>query len=421
MVLMEDAYHIDPQLLDRLRRALRESRAADPTVCTPYVDWAEPGAEGDTSLGHSLMRRGECGCLIVAGGQGTRLGFSGPKGMFPVTLVQKKTLFQLLCERVRAASIQAERSLPLAVMTSPDNDQIIRDYFHQQRYFGLQESQVDFFAQGILPLLDDNGNPFRNDRGLLATGPDGNGASLAAFCAAGIASRWQAQGVRALSFLQIDNALGDPFDAELLGYHVRNQFDITLKAVWRDDPLEKVGVVVRREDKVQVVEYTEMSEAERLARTPEGQLRHRCANLSMFCFSLDFVQHVGKQELPWHLAHKAVKSEHGEMMAWKFEKFIFDVLLYSRSTGVLVVPRERCFAALKNRSGADSLQTVQQGLLRYDREVYAKIFGRAPPSDAPLELAPSFYYPTPALLEDVRGRPVPSGGYLGWDSDFHLR
>ncbi len=364
--------------------------------------------------GKTLLKEGKAGCLIIAGGQGSRLKFEGPKGCFPVTAIEQKSLFQLFAEKTVAAGQQIGRTLPLAIMTSPQNHATTVQFFKEHHYFGLSADQISFFIQGTLPLLDAEGNLFLEAKDLVAQGPDGNGSVFTHFIRSGIWNTWYQQGVRLLNVVLIDNPLADPFDAALLGFHHDFGVDAVVKCTERQDEDEKVGVLALHQDKAEVIEYTEMPTAERKARTAQGDLKFPLANLSLFSFSMDFVKSVSQKEIPLHLAHKAVKSlkkpQSAEPNAWKFEAFIFDVLPMAFSVKALVYPREKCFAPLKNASGPDSPATVKAALLKRDREVFQELSGTEPPERA-FELSQEFYYPTPELRDYWKGRNLPDNSY----------
>lgn len=370
------------------------------THCQPYREYGESGNPDDYRLGKELIAHGKTGCLIVAGGQGTRLGFEGPKGIFPLTRVKRKTLFQLFAEKTAAASKQANTPLPLAIMTSPLNDAVTKEYFAQNRYFGLLPEQLFFFTQDMLPYLDLEGNLFLEAPGLIAQGPDGNGNTLRKFYESGIWEQWNTLGIEQLLYIQIDNPLADPFDAELCGFHHRTKADITLKCVFRQDPQEKVGVVVRHGKQIEVVEYTELP-----AQEKEAISDHRVANISLFAFSMRFIEQCKELELPLHASLKPAKPL---AKAWKMETFIFDHLPYAANVQALLYPRSDCFAPLKS---SENVEEVQNALQESDIKI-AKSISHAPPPKLPFELAQDFYYPTPYLLSVWENRPFPDQPYI---------
>ena len=376
----------------------------------PFTDFDMSGNEADIQSGKQMIAQGLIGCLIVAGGQGTRLRFDGPKGLFPITAIKQKTLFQLFVEKTVAASKQARRPLPIAIMTSLQNHAATVQYFEENDRFGLEKEQLSFFTQESLPLLDQSGNLFLETPSTIAEGPDGNGGALHHFYHSGIWQEWHRRGVRYLNFIVIDNPLADPFDAELLGYQERLGSDVVVKCTLKRHAQEKVGVLAKEKDKVVVVEYSEMSDSEKTAVDDRDSLSYCCANLSLFCFQMDAIQRLAKFSMPLHKAFKAVKylDEEGKIvqpdkpMSWKFEKFIFDILPHVSKVDALLYPREVCFAPLKNHSGDDSIETVRRALQEADRRAYKSVTGTEPPKN--IEVSQDFHYPTPELIAKWRGK-----------------
>ncbi len=374
----------------------------------PFDSFLDATHKGDKALGLELIAAGKVGCLLVAGGQGTRLGVVGPKGITPISPIKQKSLFQLFAEKVAAASRQAGRPLPLAIMTSPLNHLETLSFFERHHRFGLSVEQLYFFQQSMLPFLDESGNMFLESPATIARGPDGNGSSLQGLIESGIWQKWRQNGVQYLNFILVDNPLADPYDANLVGFHALQKCEVTVKCTERRDENEKVGLLVRRAGKLSVAEYSELPESERLARLADGSLKHRLANISLFCFSASFVDSLKAALFPLHLALKPAKNIEGSISAWKFEKFIFDLLPLAKQVKALIYPREECFAPLKN---SDDPPRVKKALQLQDRKTYARISGLEP-SDRAFELAQEFYYPTPELLGFWHKRPLPDASYI---------
>ncbi len=407
----------------RLQRSLlQEKGAKNPQGGSPLKNVGHAGNVELHGLGMEKLRQGKVGCLVVAGGQGSRLGYNGPKGEVPVSLIRNKSLFQLIAEKTLAASKQVGHPLSLAIMTSPLNHQQTVAYFRTHAYFGLDPTQIDFFSQEMLPFLDQKGDLFLETKNKIAEGPDGNGTALKHFLRSGIWEKWKRKGIESMVFTLVDNPLADPFDPELIGFHTSTNNEVTIKAILREDPAESVGVLMEREGKVRVIEYSEISDTERLAVDATGGLKYKYASISLFALDLAFVQKVGAEDeerMPYHLALKAayflnakgetVKSK--SAVAWKFEKFIFDFLPLSKKVGIIAYPRKKCYAPLKNAEGPHSLKTVQEALLESDRTVFSALTGKEAPAGN-FELAQEFYYPTPELLKRWNGRTVHSNEYV---------
>lgn len=410
----------DSLLLKRQRDALFRTRSL-PHAIEPFRKFERAGARENYDAGKELLAKGKVGTLILAGGHGSRLGVNQPKGMIPVTPLRGKSLFQLFLEKGLAAAKQAGHSLPMAIMTSPLNHIETLTFLEKQRFFGLKEQNCSFFLQGTLPYLDDRGDWLLEAPGQLAEGADGNGAALINFFNSGIWTKWKERGIEYVNIIPIDNALADPFDAELVGYAHLSKADTVLKAILRRDKEEKVGVIGETRGQMRVVEYTELPENEKNSLEADGSLKWRVANTGLFCFRMDFIEGLAKNPhffLPWHVAQKNADILLGtskgffkeKAKVWKCETFFFDVLNFTTRAKVLVYPREEIYAPLKNAAGANSLEELQRALLEADRRTFQKVTGKElPPGN--FELDPAFYYPTPALLEKWRER-EPSEGYV---------
>ena len=218
--------------------------------------------------------------------------------------------------------------LAAAIMTSPSNHDATVSFLEKNDLFGFPADQLFIFQQQELPFLDDEGNWFLQAPGKLATGPDGNGDCLKAFYQSGIWQKWKSQGIECVNTVLIDNPLADPFDIKLCNAHLNQKTDVTMKCIERISPDEKVGVVIKQDGKVKVVEYTEISQAPISA--------YPLANISLFCFGMSFIEKASSQQLSWHLQRK--KTKDGKDI-WKFETFIFDLLEDAKRVKVLVSTR----------------------------------------------------------------------------------
>jgi len=380
---------IDPRLFVELK----ELPPPEKRTFSPLTNVSKQGDAESVFVGEKAIADGLVGALVVAGGQGTRLGFNHPKGMFPVTRVKHKTLFQLFVEKMIACGKKAGRGLKMAFMTSQENDQETRAFFENNGYF------VDFFTQGELPLINEEGNLFLRNPGEIAMGSDGNGSAIADFVKSGLFSKWKREGIRYIVFSLVDNPLADPYDAELVGRMILGGRDVVIKAVERLNLDEKVGVLVQEDGKVSVVEYSEFPK-------DQDSMLFNAANISLFCFSMDFMEEVANKKIPLHAAHKAVPyvDEEGEMVqpkspnAWKFERFIFDVLQYASNVETVIYPRELCFSPLKNAKGDFSPKTVEEALVKSDRRVLRELLGKEPPEGI-LEISQDYYYLRERVIE----------------------
>ena len=360
-----------------------------------YIPWQKSTHEVSSAvedLGKDLLSKGKVACLVLTGGAGSRMGSPFPKGMIPVSLIKKKSLIQILCEKTLYAGLRYKRKLPLIFMTSPSTHQEIVDFLEKHRYFGLEQELVYFFTQEELPLCDEKGNWFLSSSGKLAKGPDGNGRCLHLFYDSGLFDVLFSQGVEYLQVVPVDNALADPFDAAFVGLHHTEQSEVSIKSVERASKDEEIGVLASFEGSLRVVEYNELGEE--LKKQEQFSLGHT----GLYCFSFSFIASLVrlKHQLPWHVAWKKAKQwpSGEEKLVAKFESFLFDVFAFATKFSVLVCPRSSCFSPLKNATGSYSLRVVAQDLLALDRQMYLLLTGKRPPS-APFELSLAFYYLTP--------------------------
>ncbi len=409
----------DIHLLKRQREALFRP-VAPPSSLQPLTQFDTVGSLLNKERGKRLISEGKVGCLLLAGGQGSRLKQAGqPKGTLPLSPIKGKSLLQLFLEKTRAASQFAAKALPLAVMTSPQNHAATLSFLEKNQWFGLTQEQCTLFLQGTLPFLDDKGDWVLEAPGVLAEGADGNGGVFTHFFDQGLWAKWKEKGIEYVNVILIDNPLADPFDAELIGNHAQAGMEVTLKCVFRRDENEKVGVVgATPEGKIRVIEYAELPEKEKSAKNPDGSLLWKVANISLFCFSMDFVKKMVRDPqffLPWHIAKKSAPILKGmsreEAIIAKCETYIFDLLNFAERCKVMVYPREEAFAPWKNAAGEDSLQQVQAALLDKDRRTFKEITGLEPPARK-FELDQAFYYPTSALLAKWKGRELPDQEYI---------
>ena len=370
--LLDQLGEVDLRQVARLARLIDEKHAAPTGELSP-IPLLEPDAARRSALaerGWEALRAGKVAVLLVAGGQGTRLGWAGPKGTYPVAPVSGKSLFQLFAEQLAATSHQAGVRVPWLIMTSRENRAETEAYFKDRGWFGLPPEQVRFLVQKDLPAVDAGGKMLLAEPGKIATSPNGHGGTLEALRSSGALDDLAAAGCEHLFYFQVDNPLCRVADPVFLGAHLEAGADVSTKVVEKTDPAEKIGLMVQRDGRPAVVEYTEMSPAQQALRDPDGRLTYRAGNTAIHALSLAFLARLASEgfELPWHLAHKAVPfvDAGGQLQqpaapnAWKFEMFIFDLFPQARSHVALVVDRAEEFEPLKNKSGPYSPETVRQ-------------------------------------------------------------
>lgn len=326
------------------------------------VEWSLDDAR---RRGEEALKRGEVAAILVAGGQGTRLGFDKPKGMYPVGPVSGRTLFQFFADRLLAVGKAYGVSIPLYIMTSDATDAETRDYFESNDYLGLAAENVRIFRQGTMPAVDDTtGKLLLAAKDSLALSPDGHGGTVRALDRNGCLRDAADRGVKYLSYIQVDNPLAALCEPELLGHHLLSKSEMTTHVVRKRYPTEKVGNVVSIDSRVQIIEYSDLPLEAAEATNPDGSLKLWAGNIAVHVFDLDFLARSAKSNdsLPFHRAHKKVAhlDEAGNLVepeqpnATKFERFIFDLLPTAKNAIVVEAIPSQSFAPVKNADGAET-------------------------------------------------------------------
>jgi UDP-N-acetylglucosamine/UDP-N-acetylgalactosamine diphosphorylase len=333
----------------------------------------EPGPKERSGLresGLSMLASGRAAFVLMAGGQGSRLGYDGPKGAAPLGLPGDLTLFEVLVRRLLRLGALSGNLPPFSVMTGPDNDEATRRWFRERRGPALPPDWPSFFVQSSAPALDESGRALLEAPGRLALVPDGNGGIWERLRDAGLISSWRTRGIDWIHVAGVDNLLSLPCDPVFLGYARQAGQPLSCKTVLRTDPSEKVGVYARdARGRPRVAEYTELPVLAARALDADGLPLHREANIASHLVRLDLAERFAALELPWHLAKKRIphvdpasgEDRSGEI-ACKYERFLFDAFPASPGISLLRVEREREFAPVKNADGPDSPATARKAL-----------------------------------------------------------
>ncbi|MGE5193969.1 MAG: UTP--glucose-1-phosphate uridylyltransferase [Deltaproteobacteria bacterium] len=350
--------------------------------------------------GEALLRAGRVGAILVAGGEGTRLGFPYPKGQFPIGAVSGKSLFQVLAEQLLARARRAGAPIPWYVMTSDATHDETAAFFEERDFFGLNGDDVRFFRQGTMPAVDrQSGQLLLASKHELALNPDGHGGLLAALDRAGLLDDMRRRGVDFLYYHQVDNPLARVCDPAFLGFHVERDSEASTKVVAKLSPQERMGVVVDVDGRTQIIEYSDLPADVAARRDARGEILLRAGSTAMHVFNRSFFERLRdrKIELPFHRAVKKVPylDDAGRLVqpatenAVKFECFIFDVLPLARRSLVVEALREDEFCPLKNSNGDFSAEHVRESLSRQYRGWLAAA-GVALPADLPVEISPLY-------------------------------
>ena len=323
------------------------------------------------SRGEQLLTEGKIGAFLVAGGQGTRLGYDGPKGEYPVTPIQNKPLFQVFAEQLLAVGRDAGKPVPWYVMTSESNDAATRAFFEKHAHFGCDPADVIFFAQGMMPAFSNDGKMLLGAKGSLVLSADGHGGSLRALSKSGALDDMDRRGVEHLSYFQVDNPLVHCVDPLFLGLHDLTGSEMSSKTIPKAGPLEKVGNFVSTGGRVAVIEYSDLPEELARQTNADGSLKFNAGSIAIHALRCSFVRRLnegGRLSLPWHRAEKKVPhlDDAGQLVSpvkpngVKLEQFVFDAVPLAEKAIVLETDRAEEFSPVKNAEGTDSPATCRR-------------------------------------------------------------
>ncbi|WPT13592.1 UDP-N-acetylglucosamine diphosphorylase 1 [Picochlorum sp. SENEW3] len=379
--LIEQAKWVDPQRLNEIFETStkdQEPSSANGEVIEPLKDGVVSQKDIDGGKceewrreGLEMIAQGALGVLLLAGGQGTRLGSSKPKGCYDVGLPSGKSMFQIQAERIRRLEVMAgdTKSLRWYIMTSQATDKDTREFFEANRYFGLKKDQIVFFSQGMLPAVTEEGKIIMESKGKIAMSPDGNGGVYVALEKHGIFEDMKKHGVEALDCCSVDNILvrlGDPVFA---GYCKTSGIECGARVVAKSYPEEKVGVFAQKGGKLHVVEYSELDPLEASASDPQsGVLKYNWSNICLHYFEREWLARVSSKLSKggsYHIAKKKIPSFDTKVPGIKLELFIFDTFPMATNWGLMEVKREEEFSPVKNAPGSetDSPDTAREHVL----------------------------------------------------------
>lgn len=321
-------------------------------------------------VGEELISNGKVALCTVAGGQGTRLGYDGPKGTFPTSILKNKSLFELFAEQIIGLQNKYNCTLKWYIMTSCINNVATEQFFKDNNFFGLDPKNVLFFVQGLMPVFDHNGKIILADKGEIAMAPDGHGGTLLAMKKSGPLAEMIENDIEHLSYFQVDNPLVSVIDPLFVGLHHLEGSEVSSRSLTKTGPFEKLGNFCVTEGKLAIIEYSDMPEELATKEDSEGRLAFRAGSPAIHVFRRSFIERVteGEFSLPFHRADKKVAyiNQTGELItpeennAVKLETFIFDALPLAKNPIILEAIREEQFGPVKNSTGVDSVVSCRE-------------------------------------------------------------
>ncbi|MFN7020834.1 MAG: UTP--glucose-1-phosphate uridylyltransferase [Phycisphaerales bacterium] len=431
-----------PALVERYVRNKPQFPLPEAIQPAPYFrrdgqGWDRDGAR---ERGQALLRAGKVGAFVVAGGQGSRLGYEGPKGCYPAGAVTRKPLFEVFAEAILGAKDRYGVSVPWYIMTSPLNHAATESFFKERGFFGLSPEDVTFFQQGVMPSFDARtGRMLLATPGEIATNPDGHGGSLKALHSSGALADMRRRGVEIISYFQVDNPIVNLLDPVFIGLHADpavSSGEMSSKMVPKVNAAEKVGVFCAsgagaRRGRVEVVEYSDLPAELARATNPDGTLRFVAGSIAVHLLGVGFVEKLNTDarfELPYHRAEKKVPFcdpttgepiNPAENNGVKLERFVFDALPLCERSIVLETDRVEEFAPIKNATGADSPETCAaiqtERAARWLEAIGVKVPRRADGTpDCVLEISPRRATTLEELRDGERPAKIEPGMRLAW-------
>jgi UDP-N-acetylglucosamine pyrophosphorylase len=320
------------------------------------------------NIGLKEIKNGKLAVVTMAGGQGTRLGHTGPKGTFDLGLDTHKSIFEILCDTINDARSKYGVDIPWYIMTSDENNEETERFFESHNYFGYPKNCITFFKQGKLPMISTEGKILIDENHKIKQAADGHGGIFHSMLKDGVIFDMKARGIEWIFIGGVDNVLVKPVDPVLIGLSISKNVLAAGKSIVKANPNEKVGVFCKRNGKPSVIEYSEISEEMAEEVSEDGELKYGESHILCNLFNIKAIEKISEMKLPYHIAHKKAKyiDEKGNLVvpetpnAYKFEAFLFDAFESLDDIAILRVKREEEFAPVKNAEGVDSPETARK-------------------------------------------------------------
>ena len=323
---------------------------------------------GFTKVGMDAIKNTKVGAVLLAGGQGTRLGFDKAKGMYNIGVTKELYIFEQLIANLKKVTTAANAWVPLYIMTSDKNDEQTRAFFEEHAYFGYDPAYIRFFVQEMVPAVDFEGNVLMESDDSLAMSPNGNGGWFKSLVKAGLDRDLEEKGVEWLNVFAVDNVLQQIADPVFVGATIASGCVSGAKVVRKTNPYERVGALCLEDGKPSIVEYYELTPEMAEAVNENGSLLYGFGVILNYLFRLDKLLEIESKQLPLHIVEKKVPylDENGVLQkpetpnAYKFETLILDMIYMMDNCLSFEVVREKEFAPVKNATGVDSVESARE-------------------------------------------------------------
>ena len=373
-ILINQIMNIDFELINSLYSRTKRKQVNDDKIePMEYLDKYKLNDKYKyyEKIGKEAIKNKKLAAVTMAGGQGTRLGYDGPKGIYDIGLDSHKSLFELLSDNLKEEGNKYGVTIPWFIMTSKENNKETIDFFEKNKCFGYQENKnLFFFIQGELPMVDTEGRILIGEDGLIKQAADGHGGIYESLVKSGMISKMKQLGVEWVFIGGVDNCLVKMVDPILMGVAIDKKVTVACKSIVKANPHEKVGVFCRRNGRPGVIEYSEITDEMAEATDENGELLYGESHILCNLFSIEAIERMGAKPLPYHSAYKKTKyiDKNGKLVepdspnAYKFEAFLFDAFGEVDDMAILRVKREEEFAPVKNSDdvGVDCPSTARK-------------------------------------------------------------
>ncbi len=323
-----------------------------------------------SDTGIDAIRNGKVAAVLLAGGQGTRLGFEKPKGMYDIGVDRTLYIFECLVNNLMEVTKKCGAWVMLYVMTSPKTLTEIEEFFEEHNYFGYSKDHVKFFAQDMAPSVDFDGKVYMESKGIISMSPNGNGGWFSSMVRAGLLNEIKRKGIEWINVFAVDNVLQRIADPAFIGAVIQSGCQSGGKVVSKACPEEKVGVLCLEDGRPSIVEYYEMPDKLRNMREPDGQLTYNYGVILNYIFKVDKLEEIADAHMPIHVVKKKIPymDDNGNYVkpesdnGYKFETLVLDMIHMQDSCLSYEVDRNYEFAPVKNLEGADSVDTAREML-----------------------------------------------------------
>lgn len=311
-----------------------------------------------SNLAKEILRKNKLCVITMAGGQGSRLGVNGPKGMLKLNIDGKlKSLFEINCEKLIKANKQYNIEILWLIMTSKENDLQTQEFFRNNNYFGYPKNRIIFFTQNEIPVLDLNGKILLEEKYKIKKAANGNGDVFEALSKNNIINKLDNEGIEYISFMGIDNILANPIDYIFLGMMDYKKYQVASKSIFKENAMEKSAVFCKRRNRPYILGYDKISKELSEEKAKNGEFLYRDCNVLAHLMTLKAVKQVIQKDLPYHRVFRKTNAlnQKGESViqdSFKFEKFIFDAFSYFEDMLVLRIEKDE-FAPIKNREDVE--------------------------------------------------------------------